>query len=84
MVATVALITLLIVAFGQLGGVARRNCQEIEVVKTRIRVVVRSSLTTLGKPGTAGYGYYLTHPTELEQARQALREELVQFAPDRC
>ena len=64
--------------------VAVRNCEEIELVKARIRIVVHASLVTLGKPGTAGYGYYVSHPAELAQARKELRHELAEFAPKRC
>ena len=64
--------------------ISRQNCQEIELVKDRIRIVVRVGLAALGRPGSAGYQYYLLHPVELAQAREGLQRELQEFAPDRC
>src|SRR5438270_8550238 len=62
----------------------RHNCQQLELVKSRIRLVIKQSLATAGKPGAPGYQYYLSHPVELVQARAGLRQELVQFAANPC
>ena len=61
-----------------------RNCIQIERVKAIIRGVIVAQAQSLGRPGSAGYGYYLTHGEELAQARRVARMQAAQFAPLSC
>ena len=72
------------VALGRVHNVGVGNCQQIETLKTTIRRVVTTADQQLGRPGTAGYQYYQTHPAELAQAHAAARAELAQFKPRSC
>lgn len=65
-------------------GAEVHNCNQIEALKTRIRIVTATGLKSLGTPGSPGYSYYRDHPTELAQARLASQAVLQQFAAAPC
>lgn len=60
------------------------NCHRIALLETQIQQTELRALKLLGRPGGAGYQYYLAHPGELRVARAQIEQAIHDFAPPQC
>ena len=71
-------------AISRLSSVSVTNCRELESLKHAISGVIVREEKNLGRPGSAGYAYYHTHPAELAAAKASAAAQLRTFAPRSC
>ena len=73
-----------LLAINTIAGRVQTNCQSINGLKGLIAASILASSSHLGQPGSAGYSYYSTHPSELAAAKSETLTTLKFYAPSPC